>query len=212
MYAVGSIPFTDPREVQNLIIKAAAAGADFVELRLDYWKEQTPPPLKGASELARGYGMGVIVTVRHPKEGGVWLPPWRDDAYRAADELGLVCDSELKFTDEVPCRKTILSVHYFDDQPELGEVRRMSEEALNKGAWVFKIATVAKDELSYFAIMKESAHPRTAFMPLGEGTERLRLASALLGSFLNYGSVGEPTAPGQVRLSELARVLSPLSC
>ena len=212
MYAVGAIPFTGAAEAKRLIIKASAMGADFVELRLDYWQKEELPPFEEAAKLAKQYGLDVIVTVRHPKEGGVWSPPWRDEAYERADEMGLACDAELRLAKGVPCKRAILSAHYFDEPPGLGEVRKLSERALEMGAWVFKIATVVNDELRYFAIMTESAHPRTAFMPMGEGTERLRLASAVLGSFLNYGSVGKPTAPGQVSLSALSGVLRSLQC
>ncbi len=175
-----------------------------VELRLDYWQREGLPPFEEAARLARGYGMDVIVTVRHPREGGVWLPPWREEAYERAEGLKAICDVELKLSEGLPCERTVASVHYFKSPPPQGEVGRLSQKAFEMGAWAFKVATVIKDELSYFAIMKESVHPRTAFMPMGPGTEGLRLASVLLGSFLNYGSVGEPTAPGQVSLSKLA--------
>jgi len=211
MYAVGAIPFTDEKAVRDLIIKASALGADFVELRLDYWRKEESPPLERVAKVAKTYGLDVIVTVRRPEEGGLWSPPWREEAYQKANELGLVCDTEVKFSNELPCKRTILSVHFFGSPPEEGEVRRLSEKALGLGAWAFKVATVVKDELSYFARVRESVHPRTAFMPMGKGTERLRLASVILGSFLNYGSILEPTAPGQVRVSEIVRVLRSVS-
>jgi len=214
MYAVGAIPFTDEETVRDLIIKASALGADFVELRLDYWQKEEPPPLEGLVKLARTYGLGVIVTVRRPEEGGLWDPPWRDEAYRKADELGLVCDTEVKFSNELPCEKTILSVHFFNTPPEEGEIKRLSEKAMGLGAWAFKVAIKTGnyiDDVSYFARVRESVHPRTAFMPMGERAERLRLASVALGSFLNYGSVLEPTAPGQVRLSKIVKVLRSVS-
>lgn len=177
---------------------------------MDYWTRKETPPFLEMIELARNYGLDVIVTVRDPEEGGVWSPPWRGEAYEMASEAGAVCDVEVKKFKELPCDRAILSVHYFRKPPREGEVRKLSQRALEAGAWAFKVATVVTDFPSYFLLFSESVHPRTAFMPMGEGTEALRLASALLGSFLNYGSVGEATAPGQVSVRQLTKALSAL--
>lgn len=208
MWAVAAIPFKDPKEAFEKVLEAKDLGADAVELRLDYWLETSLPPFEEIASKAKELGLEVIVTVRNPAEGGEWVPPWRDEAYKKADDMGLICDVEAKIMKKPPCKRTIASVHYFDDFPAPGDIRVLSE--MVKDAWAFKLAVmISPNEFPEFLKrVQEIVHERKAFMPMGKGTERLRLACAAMGSFLNYGSLGEATAPGQVPLKVLVKVLN----
>ena len=207
MWAVAAIPFKNPNEVMKKVVEAKDLGADAVELRLDYWLETSLPPFERIASRAKEMGLEVIVTVRNPAEGGEWVPPWREEAYRRANELGLICDVEAKIMKRMPCNRTIASVHYFNYFPAPGDIRVLSE--MVKDAWAFKLAVLIKPNEfpEFLKRVQEIIHERKAFMPMGKDTERLRLACAAMGSFLNYGSLGESTAPGQVPLKALVRVL-----
>ena len=207
MWAVAAIPFKDPKEVMEKVMKAKELGADAVELRLDYWLRSDLPPFEEIAMKAKEFGLEVIVTVRNPAEGGEWVPPWREEAYKRANEMGLICDVEAKILKEPPCERTIASVHYFEDFPAPGDIRVLSE--MVKDAWAFKLAVMIKPSEfpEFLKRVQEIVHERKAFMPMGRETERLRLACAVMGSFLNYGSLGEATAPGQVPLHVLVKAL-----
>ena len=202
MMAIGTIPFKDYRLVKRYIIRAASLGAHAVEFRVDYWNFEEPPKIRQFVNLARTYGMEVIVTVRDPSEGGVSKKSWKDEFLKEADSLNCICDVEAKLYNHLPCRKTILSVHYFKHMksPDFTEVKELSKKSALLGADIFKVAAVLKTERELLKLKSSINHPRPAFMPMGLGSERLRLITPLLGSALIYGSIGESTAPGQVSL------------
>lgn len=111
MFAIGAIPYDSKEKVRRRILKATALGADLVEFRLDYWNGPMPD-FSEEAELARRYGMDVIVTVRDPSEGGVRKIEWKKEAYELANELGCWCDVEAKLYPEPPCENSIASIHF----------------------------------------------------------------------------------------------------
>ncbi len=210
MYVVASIPANE--NVRELIEKAKEVGVDFVELRLDYLPEPPGSEMEEWISYAKEAGLGVIVTVRHPTEGGVY--DWgvrRFDVYERAWRAGAdYCDVELRFAREMKC-KLILSEH-LRKLPPL-EVLWGSAKKAKKYNAVYKLASfVSEDEwgkmVDYFVRLRRMVD--VAMMPMGEGTERLRIALGVLGSYFVYGSITKPTAPGQVEVSKLVKVLSAL--
>ncbi|UXD21435.1 3-dehydroquinate dehydratase [Ignicoccus pacificus DSM 13166] len=202
VFTIAAIPFKSPSFVESSIIKASALGADIVEFRLDYWQGDLPD-FEPLVELAKTYGLSVLITVRDPSEGGRKVP-WKEEALKIANELGCLCDVEARLYNTLPCKKTILSVHYFDmiKDRDYEEIKELSLKARNLGAYVFKVAAVLRDLNSLLKLRDSILHPRKAFMPMGRGTERLRLLTPLLGSMFIYGSLGDSTAPGQVPLED----------
>ncbi len=212
MLAVAAIPFKEYSQVEKLIILAAKRGADLVEFRLDYWEGENTPDFEYLVDLSRHYGMDVIITVRDPSEGGKRYVNWREDALKRASDVNCWCDIEAKNLVKdgvVPCKRTIASLHFFErpTKDDFTLIRNLSKMSLERGAYVFKVAAKVDTIEELIALKRSIEHERKAFMPMGTGTERLRLISTLLGSFLNYGSIGEATAPGQVRLDDIVEVI-----
>ena len=210
MYVVASIPASE--DVEGMIERAREIGVDFVELRLDYLPEPPGEELEGWIKRAKEAGLGVIVTVRHPSEGGVY--DWgvrRFEVYERAWKAGAdYCDVELKFAREMGC-KLILSEH-LNSLPSL-EVLWGSAKKAKKFNAIYKLASFVREDewgkmVDYFIRLRRMVN--TAIMPMGEGTERLRIALGVLGSYFVYGSLGKRTAPGQVDAEVLVKVLSPL--
>ena len=206
LYAVAAIPYDSQKKVERGILRAASIGADLVELRLDYWKGAMPD-FGDQVNLARTYGMDVIVTVRDPSEGGVRRVEWKERALRLAKDLNCLCDVEAKLYSEPPCERTIASIHFFNElkEEDYKLITELSSQRSNFS--IFKVAAKLRDVEDLLRLVRSIRHPKKAFMPMGEGTEKLRLISVLLGSHLNYGSVSEATAPGQVRLDLIVKAL-----
>lgn len=206
---VGAIPYDNISRVRTSILRASSLGADAVELRLDYWIHDSIPPFHEEVRLAKDYGLKVIITVRDPREGGQWNPPWKWEALKLANDMNVMCDVEARILASrnwhVPCKKTITSMHFFESisKKDLKDIEEYSSTAVNSGTYAFKVAAKVDDINSLKMIMDSIKHPRAAFMPMGEGTERLRLISMIMGSFLSYGALGKITAPGQVSLTSL---------
>ncbi len=206
MLSVAAIPYDVESSVEERILRAASIGADLVELRLDYWKGDLPE-FSRYVKLARTYGMDVIVTVRDPSEGGVRAVEWKGEALKIAKELNCWCDVEARLYSRPPCGKAIASIHFFKKiSPEdLESLRKLSKDKLNFA--IFKVAAYVSSLNELLELRDSVNHPRRAFMPMGESTEKLRLATPLLGSYLTYGSVDRATAPGQVPLELVVKAV-----
>ncbi len=210
MYVVASIPAN--KDVKAKIEEAREVGVDFVELRLDYLPDPPGSELEEWIKSAKESGLGVIVTVRHPSEGGIY--DWgvrRFEVYERAWNAGAdYCDIELRFVRETECR-LILSEH-LDSLPPLEVLWGSARKAKRFNA-VYKLASFVREDewgkmVDYFIRLRRMVS--TAIMPMGDGTERLRIALGVLGSYFVYGSLGEKTAPGQVDAKTLVKILSTL--
>ncbi len=199
---------------------AAADGADVVELRADLFDDPTPEAITAALERLRRAGRPVILTARAASEGGRAMPEDRRAAiYEAGLPLADAIDVEIASTalaaSLIPRAKTVgrlvlLSTHEFTTTPAAGELLARADRALAAGADVAKIATHATTlaELRTLIDVTRAAAPRPivtlAMGPMGP-LSRFVLSAA--GSLLTYASVGDPTAPGQMPIAELAALV-----
>jgi len=196
---------------------AGAEGADVVELRADLFDDPTPEAVTAALERLRRAGRPIILTARAASEGGGPMPDERRAAiYEAGLPLVDAIDVEIASTalaaSLIPRAKTVgrlvlLSTHEFTTTPAAGELLARADRALAAGADVAKIATHAATlaELRTLIDVTRGAAPRPivtlAMGPMGP-LSRFVLSAA--GSLLTYASVGDPTAPGQMPVAELA--------
>jgi 3-dehydroquinate dehydratase-1 len=176
--------------------KVGGIDADFVELRVDYLER----PETFDPSVLEEFRDKVIVTIRDPSEGGVRKVDdgWKARTLKRLHDMGVKYDVEARFLrkfSDVPHEGEIVSVHYFDRVPSVGEV----EDALRglESAWVRKIAVIGKP--GYKELLAKFAGKGFAVMPMAVNPLE-RIAFAVLGSELVYASLGEgmETAPGQM--------------
>lgn len=192
-------------------LKVRPGGVDFLELRVDAFAadgtldrlEASIPRLKAP----------LIVTVRHPLEGGAgelsvaqrrvlferFLPHATlvDVELRSATALKAVRQSAQERGVEV-----ILSHHDFQKTPSLARLVQLHTQAAKAGSAVFKVATMARSArdlavLIEFLTAARPGRPRLAVMGMGAFGKVSRLALATAGSVLNYGCLDQPQVPGQ---------------
>ncbi|HYE05954.1 MAG TPA: type I 3-dehydroquinate dehydratase [Planctomycetota bacterium] len=197
--------------------KAAAGGADLVEVRLDQCARRADDRARLAAIVAAIPTLAVpaIATARHGDEKGEW--PW-DEAARiaclaAADEAGAAyVDLEFAQSAATPWRPTraklILSHHDFAGMGTdlAGLVERMAQA----GADICKIAVTALDaaDLAVIeALYAPAAKPLIA-IAMGEYGMPSRILAGAWGAFLTFARLDdeEGTAPGQPFLRDLLRL------
>jgi 3-dehydroquinate dehydratase-1 len=200
-----------------------ADGADIVEVRADLFEAPTPERLVGALERVRQGGRPVILTVRREQEGG---GPLTLDARRELYEAGLAhadaIDVEIASTGLLAAlgpaaraagRTLILSAHDFASTPPAAALRRTIDRARAAEADVVKIATMTRslDDLrTLLEVTIGAVDEGIVAVGMGPQGPLSRLVLPAAGSLLTYASVGQPTAPGQLPLSELARLMRDL--
>jgi 3-dehydroquinate dehydratase-1 len=193
---------------------------DFLELRVDALVGHLDTVRRTLPKLR----LPVLLTVRHPDEGGIgklslarrtrlfveFLPyaALVDVELRSADSLGGVLSSARERG-----VKVIVSEHYFRSAPTLTRMLERQRRAFAAGADFFKIAALTDDARSLARLLELASRrapgPRS-MMGMGRLGQVSRLTLACAGSVLNYGFLDKPNAPGQWEALELKRVLARL--
>ncbi len=203
-------------------LRLSPGEVDFLELRVDEFALNAAPLEKALPRLCAP----LIVTVRHPREGGSgdlsaarrrelfrrFLPHAAlvDVELRSADALGDVVDEARSGGVGV-----ILSYHDFRRTPALEKMAALRAKAKAAGAAVFKLAAVANtpaEASRLLAFLASGGRPALAVMGMGRFGKMSRLALGGAGSVLNYGYLAEVQVPGQwpaVTLKERLREMAP---
>jgi 3-dehydroquinate dehydratase/shikimate dehydrogenase len=197
-------------QVGRLAARAAMAGADWLELRLDHW-----PPGADVAPAVQQVRLPVLVACRTPEHGGCYrgtLGERRELLTQAllAGAQGLdldLADSWTPPSGRTRLKLLIRSFHSFTGVPkELPEIQRK----LARGA-VAKLVVTAPDladaapVLALLQRVDQDATPTVAFA-MGSTAWPTRLLALACGAPFAYGSIGpgEETAPGQVPVELLA--------
>jgi 3-dehydroquinate dehydratase-1 len=189
---------------------------DLFELRLDVLVDRLDEVKNAIRKLRRP----LIITARHPREGGEnqlslrerralllqFLPyaAWVDLELRSASALAAVWE-------EAGARhiRRIISFHDFSGTPGRARLDRTARAAQSLGADVLKIAT-RTDTPAQFARLLEFFAATAPYLPvaamgLGRLGKKSRRELMRGGSVLNYAHLGEASLPGQPSLRELQR-------
>ncbi len=208
---IGSM-FAESREqVARAAAKAAMAGADWLELRLDRW-----PAGADLQPVFAGCGLPVLVACRTPDDGGSFrgtLNERRELFQHALTAGAQGLDLEVWETWTPPPRHrlklAVRSFHSFTGVPkELADIRDRLHKHPGTTA---KIVVTAHDladaapVLDLLAHTDQEAQPTAAFA-MGRTSWPVRVLACALGAPLVYGSIepGNETAPGQVPVALLA--------
>jgi 3-dehydroquinate dehydratase-1 len=188
---------------------------DFFEIRLDGLAKSISA-LKTAIEQLPA---PVIVTARHPVEGGLhdlssskrrellleFLPRAAcvDVELRSAAGLAAV----LRAARENGVR-TIISFHDFRGTPSVARLEKIAREARSLGADIVKVATrpntrAQLDRLLDFFARHQRGTPKVVAMGIGKLGRASRFEFFRRGCLLNYACLGLPKVAGQLSILEL---------
>lgn len=215
------IPVTakDAGEV-SVKISEAEKQADIIELRLD-----AMPGFRIDTVISR-CRKPVIATYRSVKEGGMGAagPDAAADILISAAKAGAAfIDVELGMPDElrekIICRKekssVIISSHIMDMTPAACDLSKLLDKSIRAGGDIVKIVSMAlehKDNLRVLNVVAEAAGKGINIIsfcmgPLGQMS---RVFSLHMGAYLTFTSLeeGEESAPGQIPVHEMKRLLN----
>ncbi|HEY1686347.1 MAG TPA: shikimate dehydrogenase [Tepidisphaeraceae bacterium] len=205
-----SIFVSDPAQMRRDALRAAEAGADLIELRMDRLHDAQEVVELGITELP----LPAIVTCRPTWEGGEFAGSEEErlKLLRAASEAGAkFIDLELEafkksaMADAGIGSRLIVSSHDFSGRPErlynvLAEMNR-HHAGVAKMVWA---ARTVRDNLEAFEVLKVRQKPSIAFC-MGEAGLISRVLAKKFGAFLSFASLqnGGETAPGQVSVEQM---------
>jgi 3-dehydroquinate dehydratase/shikimate dehydrogenase len=219
---VASIAASTPQQAATDLAAAIAAGADAIELRVDYLRDAEDVVIRSVA-ASRPAGVPLILTIRAANEGGAWDG---DDAERISRLIALApvadfLDVEfatwrrsanirqkvgLALGDGESRRRLILSLHDLKNRPTrlLAALAEMYEQ---ESADVIKVvwhARTVRDNFEAFDLLRAAAKPLVALCT-GRFSGPSRILARKFSAFANYAAADEdrPAAPGQLGVAEL---------
>lgn len=192
--------------------RAAMAGADWIELRLDRW-----PAGGDLAALIGAIRLPVLVAIRTPEDGGSWQGTHKErrelfGKALAAGAVGIDLEHWESWTPSVGrnrLRLMIRSYHNFTGTPK--DLAEIHERLFQAQGTVAKVVTTAPDfadcapVLGLLGSTDQRARPTVAFA-MGRTAWPSRILACAMGSPFVYASVepGQETAPGQVPVGLVA--------
>ncbi|HWB54497.1 MAG TPA: shikimate dehydrogenase [Tepidisphaeraceae bacterium] len=200
----------DVLQTRRAVARAAEAGADLVELRIDRVRDGQVVKEIEIGELP----VPAVVTCRPVWEGGEYegSEEERLSLLRVAAECGakyvdleLAAFAKNQMADRGIGIPLIVSSHDFSGRPErlynlLAEINA-HHAAVAKIVWA---ARSVRDNLEAFELLKARQKPTITFC-MGEAGLISRILARKFGSFLSFASldIGAGTAPGQLSISDM---------
>lgn len=204
---VASVLPRQPERAREMMQRAAADGADWVELRLDHW----PVGADLGSAIASA-PLPVLATCRCARDGGAFAgsESERHALLERAVEAGAKgLDLEDWDPWQPPRRpqRLIRSIHSAEVPADLPALR---DRLFAMGADVAKIVVTADDLADAAPLVDlldatDQARQPTVAFAMGEAVSATRITACLQGAPLVYGALatGGATAPGQPTVEEL---------
>ena len=194
-------------------LRLKSGAVDLLELRVDAFAA-TPELLQSLMIAVPKLNAPLLLTVRHPREGGAsgltlsrrkalfrqFLPvvQWADFEVRSLDGLR----AEIAEARDLGVR-LVVSDHHFKGTPSLRRLRERLARARSVSPAVAKVAaTVRTPEelerlLSFLNWGERQSLGGLSVMGMGAYGQISRLVFGRCGSILNYGYLDQPQVPGQ---------------
>jgi len=221
------LPVERPSELASMIRRAQNAGADFIEIRLDYFKGELLGLMDNIEKAINDVSVPMIATNREYKQGGwqVQNEQTRVMALIKAAEIGFqYVDIELG-TENLKAAvkkildlgsKPIVSFHDFKGTPSDSEMKKIMKLQVEAGAEVCKIITTATnlDDSIRCLLFTQKMSRVTDIVCFAMGNKGVlsRVLSPLFGAFFTFSSLepGLETASGQFPIFELREIYKKL--
>lgn len=205
--------------------------ADFVEWRADYFEninqwEQVENTLKELNIVLSG--MPILFTIRSWKEGGnLKVSP---KAYRELNskviKSELIDFIDIEFSQQEGLVKdlikearayrvhTITSKHDFEKTPEKKELLKTMCEMQKLGGDIVKVAVMPKEKKDVLVLLEATEEMVRLYadrplitMSMANMGVISRIVGEAFGSDVTFGTIGEQSAPGQIPVARLRKLL-----
>jgi len=218
------VTITSPQNLQT-IARACQAGADILELRLDYIANLPVEKIISITQKAAcAAGVPIIATLRAHREGGARRDgmmadePRRVALYQAllpyvqAVDIELACPlvHEVVANTHKKGRTVIMSYHHFHTTPALARLKALAQLAKAKGADVVKIVTTTRTPVEMnrlFTLLHDRPVWPIAAFSTGPHALLSRLMSWFFQSSLIYAGLPGKTVPGQPDINRVKGML-----
>ncbi len=211
---------------------ALSKSVDIIEWRIDFYDESSDISkiLQTASLLRTVVGKKpLLATFRTENEGGnkeIEKSAYKDmlTALAKSGDIDMI-DIEAYFMDENSTKDVINSLkenvvvvgsyHDFDKTPSYDEIIKRLDFMKSQGVSIPKLACMPQNRHDVFTLMEATEEFAGAneglpviTMSMGDYGKVSRAAGKSFGSAVTFGCLGKASAPGQINVDELRRILN----
>lgn len=214
------LPASSISELASLIVRAERAGADLIEVRLDYMGIDNVALIDEFEGIIKQASVPLIATNRQHEQGGHGRQNEElrvQTLIRAAEAGFQYVDLELTTADvEVTVQKVracgakpIVSFHDLEHTPSEPVMKKIVRSQIALGAEICKLVTTAddvKDNLRCLSVTRQmSEATRVVCFAIGPKGLLSRVLSPIFGAYFTFASLKEEleTATGQISIAEL---------
>lgn len=216
------------------LVENLAKGPDLIEWRADFFDSiaDAKQVLALAGRFKNMAGdIPVIFTIRSPQEGGQFITPTKSEVLEMMvaicrnTELDYV-DYELRNSEQdiqslrsvaTECgAKLILSYHNFKQTPTKRFLLKKVATAVGLGADVVKLAVMPQTPADVLSLLQTTMEAKQAFgiplitMSMGTLGSLTRMGGGIFGSSVTFAVGKTASAPGQIPIMELRKVIARL--
>ncbi len=202
-------------DARNLIAKAEDAGADFVEVRMDFLEENS-----SLKDLAANTKLPLIATNKLQSENGYFtgteaqrLQTLLDAAKSGFQYVDVEYTSSKRVETVAKIKqlgaKAVVSYHKYDGILNASSLEKILDQEIADGADICKIVLTAKqfeDNIPVLSFVSfASTKAKLVCFCMGEAGKTSRLLSPALGAYFTFAALDEcsQTAAGQMSIKEM---------
>jgi 3-dehydroquinate dehydratase/shikimate dehydrogenase len=188
------------------VFSSDLAGADCVEVRLDYLGQ----PQESIHTKWDRLPVPVIATCRGKERGGEFQGSIEEELRileRAAINGARLVDIDYRFAKPIPGAEVIASFHDFESTPD--DLESLMERACAGAGRIAKVATMVNswsDNRRLLDLMSQRWPKPVIVAGMGDTGQITRVIGPSRGSFLTYAASVNASAPGQLSLREMKDV------
>ncbi|MDO4491466.1 MAG: type I 3-dehydroquinate dehydratase [Lachnospiraceae bacterium] len=217
-------------EICSQAAEIAAVEPDLVEWRVDYYEdifvpEKAEKTLRDLTEILKE--IPVLFTFRSSLEGGekeITAQAYAELNIWAASQQGVaLVDVEGRRADldsralvaaiHEAGTPVVVSNHFFHETPGTEMLVQIFQELEDTGADILKLAVMPENEMDVIRLLqvttelREKTEKPVITMSMGKLGVVSRISGSLTGSAMTFGTVGAASAPGQLPVKELRKIL-----
>jgi len=198
-----------------------------VEIRADLLLDQgwSVQDVINTVEKSKASGLGTLVTLRHPDQGGKFIGSEQERVAinrqvlaAGADIIDLEWETDASRELLAESAPMILSHHDFSGMPDTAELASISDQMLAERPLAVKIVPTAStlsdavkmlswvDQSNTISAKDGDTDIRRIGFAMGSAAACSRILTTAFGGPVTYTSFGEPVAPGQIALHDLINV------
>lgn len=204
-------------------INNAIDKIDLIEWRIDYLKDFSLANLIECNRIVRQVKIPLILTLRSVEEGGNSIElDYHDLLNRSIETLDFdILDVEIdKKVDELITKvhqnnRCVIASHHdlknrLDERGIIEKFKLMNDH----NADIAKVAIMPKDEKDVLALIQASLVANDELdipivsMAMGEKGMISRIMPSHFGSVCSFGSLDKSSAPGQIKVDDLRRIIN----